>query len=576
MDFIRLQSNKKQHCTRRLLRLLIEWSLVRIQTARHARVVAQLVEHYVRLGTYLLFIPLQACIASPRLLRYAKSSSNPRTLTPAEISSRLHFLLQRKERKVSKFNSSQTIKTTNKSGHAAYGMPAKQKLITQVLTSFFNEKKFYGDNSAEMKETIKTVINKDPRFVANLAVFARKEFNMRSVSHVLTAHLAHEVAGKPYVREVVKAVSLRGDDVTEIMACYLSMFGKPIPNALKKGIADVMQNFDEYTLAKYKGEGKTVKMRDLLCLCRPTPKTEAQSAMWKRLLNNELKTPYTWETQLSERGNNAKTWEELISSGKVGYMAMLRNLRNVLAANPNNLNDALAMIQDPKAVKRSKQLPFRYLAAFKEVAGLGGSRVMDVLENAVDASIENMPRLEGTTVIAVDVSGSMDSTVSIKASTRCYEIAMLLGLIANRICENSYFYMFNTGIDIGKFSSRAGILSTACQARCAGGTNMALPFQKMINDNVKADRIIILSDNQCNVYYGLSRSPVQALADEYRKVSGNDIWVHAIDLQGYGTQQFYGKKTNIIAGWSEKVFDFITLAERGEGSLEKAIERYEY
>lgn len=478
---------------------------------------------------------------------------------------------------MSKFNSAQTNKTVNKCGHAAYKMTDKGKLVTQVLTSFFDEKKFYGDNSTDMQETIKRVIASDPKFVANLAVFARREFNMRSVAHVLTAHLAHEVNGKPYVRDVVRGVTVRGDDVTEIMACYLSMFGKPIPNALKKGINDAMQRFDEYTLAKYKGNGKAVKMRDLLCLCRPTPKNKEQSEMWKRLLNNELEVPETWETQLSANGNNAETWEKLIDGGKVGYMALLRNLRNILNANPSNVGKVLDTIQNPEAVRRSRQLPFRYLSAYKELENIGGSRVFDALENAVEASIENMPRLEGTTVIAVDVSGSMNDTISSKSKVRCYEIAMLLGLIANKICDNSIFYTFNNGIEKYAVSHRTSILETVIRSRCGGGTNMYLPFEKMIDDKVKADRIIILSDNECNsgggYYY---RRPVQALADEYRRRTGNDLWVHAIDLQGYGTQQFHGAKTNIIAGWSEKVLDFIRLAEQGEGTLEKTIEAYTY
>lgn len=479
---------------------------------------------------------------------------------------------------MAKFNTTQTNKTVNKCGHAAYKMRDKEKLVTQVLCSFFNEAKFYGDNSAEMQETIKSVIKTDPKFAANLAVFARREFNMRSVSHVLTAYLAHEVEGKPYTREVVKAVSLRGDDVTEIMACYLSMFGKPIPNALKKGINDVLQGFDEYTLAKYKGDGKAVKMRDLLCLCRPEPKTQEQSEMWKRLLNNELKTPYTWETELSAKGNNKETWESLIESEKVGYMALLRNLRNILTANPSNVNKVISYIENPNAVRKSKQLPFRYLSAYRELENLGGSRVFDALENAVEASIENMPKLEGTTVIAVDTSGSMGSAVSKESKVRCCEIAMMLGLVANKICDNSIFYTFDTHIKKYSFSKRNGILYTTLhESSYGGGTSMYLPFEKMIDEKIKADRIIVISDNMCNSgggYY--SSKPVQTLADEYRRKTGNDIWVHAIDCQGYGTQQFHGAKTNIIAGWSEKVLEFITLAEQGEGGLEKAIEQYSY
>lgn len=135
---------------------------------------------------------------------------------------------------MAKFNETKTIKTVNNCGHVAYSMTDKAKLVTQVLTSFFNESKFYGDNSAEIEETIIKVIKKEPEFVSNLAVFARRKFNVRSISHVLTAYLAHETEGKPYVRQTVKGISLRGDDVIEIMAFYLSKFGKPIPNSLKK------------------------------------------------------------------------------------------------------------------------------------------------------------------------------------------------------------------------------------------------------------------------------------------------------------------------------------------------------
>lgn len=476
---------------------------------------------------------------------------------------------------MSKFNTTNTIKTVNKCGAPAYSMDAKSKLVTQVLTSFFNESKYYGDNSAEMQETIKAVIAKEPQFVSNLAVFARRVFNMRSVSHVLTAYLAHEVSGKPYVRGTVEGVTLRGDDLTEIMAFYLATFGKPIPNSLRRAIADKLVAFDGYTLAKYKGDSKSVKMRDLICLCRPRPQTSKQEDLFKRCLENCLETPLTWESELSANGNNAETWEKLIDSGKVGYMALLRNLRNIIRANPSNIQIVYDTIQDPDRVIKSKQLPFRFYAAYKAVADIAGSKVFDVLESALESSVENMPKLPGTTVIAVDISGSMGSPVSSNSEVKCYEIAMLLGLLANRICENSYFYTFNNRLVKQAVSSKCNILETVRVAGCNGGTNMSLPFQKMIDDKINADRIIVLSDNMNNG--GIwGNSPTQHYADQYRKITNNNLWVHGIDLQGYGTQQFHGQKTNIIAGWSEKVLDFILLAEQGEDTLIQRISNYHW
>lgn len=482
---------------------------------------------------------------------------------------------------MAKFNSpsENTIKTVNKSGHAAYFMNDKDLLVTQVLTSFFNEKKFYGDNSEEIEETIDRVIVNDPEFVYKLAVFARREFNMRSIAHVLVAHLAHAIEGKPFTESAVRGVTLRGDDATEIMACYISKYGKPIPNSLKRGIASVMKGFDEYTLAKYKGSGKSVKMRDLLCLCHPKPKNQEQADLWKRCLENKLQVPNTWETQLSAHGNNTETWEKLIESGDLGYMAMLRNLRNIISAAPKNLSDVFAKLRDPEAVRKSKQLPFRFLSAYRALknGGVVGSRVYDTLEDAIDASVENLPKIPGTSVIAIDTSGSMTfSRVSGNSDVHPVDIAVMLGIIANRICENAIVYTFDNVLGTITASHRDGILSTVehFNAR-GGGTDMTLPFNEMIRKNIQADRIIILSDNECNCDYSYwGCKTVQSIANEYRKITGNDIWVHAVDLEGYGTQQFHGSKTNIIAGWSDKIFEFILLAEEGTETLKNRIRNY--
>ena len=494
---------------------------------------------------------------------------------------------------MSKFNTASENNpfTVNNCGWTAYSMDDKSKLVTQVLTSFFNESKFYGDNSEDLIETLKKVIEKDPKFVSNLAIFARKEFNMRSISHVLAGYLAHEPAGKPYVRRTLNNIILRGDDATEILAFYLNTFGKPIPNSLRKGLRDIFTGFDSYTLAKYKGDGKSVKMRDILCLCHPAPKTEEQAADWKALLEGNIKPAYTWETELSAKGNNKETWEALIDSGKVGYMALLRNLRNILEASPDNLDTVLKRIADPEEVRKSKQLPFRYLSAYRNVPRgynrYNSADVREALEKAVDAAVENLPKIPGKTVIAIDVSGSMHQPISRKSDISCCDISTLLGVIANRICEKSIVMMFDTKIRKIDIPKRNGILSAVDEfSHCGGGTDMSLPFKEMINYDIDCDRIIILSDNECNANFisvgsefyawnDIDENPVvQQYADIYRKKTGKDIWVHAIDLCGYGTQQFAGKHTNIIAGWSEKVFEFITLAEQGIDTLIRRISNY--
>lgn len=470
---------------------------------------------------------------------------------------------------MSKFNQTNTMKTTNKSGHIAYDMKDNDKLVTMVLCSFFNESKYYGDNSNELVELAENVASKEPRFVSNLARVARKEYHLRSVSHVLTCIVAHEVESKPYIKETVYDVVERADDITEILACYLSMYGKPIPNGLKKALGTALTKFNEFQISKYNGGDKSIKFRDVLRITHIKPKNNREQELFNKIMNDTLPIATRWETELSAKGNNKETWESLIENNQVGYMAMLRNLRNILNANPDNINKVFAKLEDEDEVLKSKQLPFRFFSAYREVMGLPNcsSKVLDVLENAIEYSVSNLPKLEGKTVIAIDVSGSMGSVISSKSTVRCCDIATLLGVLASRMCEDYIVYTFDNYLDTKTFSSRSGIIDTTLKTSChGGGTNIKLPLEKMLKDGVYADRLIILSDNEINstsYYHGGYTKTCQTVANDYRDKVNPNLWVHAIDLQGYGTQQFIGGKTNIVAGWSERLLEFITLAEKG-------------
>lgn len=476
---------------------------------------------------------------------------------------------------MSKFNTTNTRKTVNRSGHTAYSMADKEKLVSMVLTTFFNEKKFYGDNSKELAELAESIAQTDPRFVANLAVYARKEMHLRSVSHVLTCIVAHTVASKPFIHYTVDGVVERADDMTEILACYISMFGKPVPNGLKKALGDAMNRTSEFAFSKYNTSGKVVSFKDVLRICHPKPVTDKASKVFNEILTDTLPVAKRWETELSARGNNKEVWEELIDENRLGYMAMLRNLRNIINAGPDNIDKVYEKLSNRDEVLKSKQLPFRFLSAYNNLPTGATSRVRDVLEDACEYSIANLPKIPGKTVIAIDVSGSMSRSISNKSYTTCAEIAVLLGLMASKLCEEYIVYLFDTTLKLMNVSHRSGVLQTACNySMVGGGTDLTLPIRRMINSGIYADRLIMLSDNEINSSWRGFDKTCQSYVDQYRNQVNPDLWVHAIDLQGYGTQQFIGDKSNIIAGWSERVLEFITLVEQGMGSQVTTIENY--
>lgn len=473
---------------------------------------------------------------------------------------------------MSKFNVMKNI-TRNNEGHKAFSMDTKEKLITEVLTSFFNEEKYYGDNSGVIVEDIRNMIKIDPKFVANLAIYARKEINLRSISHVLAAELAYDVQGKKYVREVLRNIVIRVDDMSEILSYYLNVYGKPIPNSLKKGIAECFLKFDEFSLAKYNRSGE-VNLKDILNLVHPKPMSLEQSNMFKRVLEDELEVPFTWETMVSKEGNKKETWEKLIESNRLGYMAMLRNLRNIIKAAPDNIDKVYKELESEERVLKSRQLPFRYYSAFKVLSneGIGTSKIYDVLENAIRYSTKNVERLQGKTFISTDVSGSMGCMVSRKSELSCAEIGTVLMSIASSICDEAITSTFDTEFKVVPLASCNGIIANARSIRPSwGGTDLSLPIRYLINNKIFVDRIILLSDNEINRGYD---NVCQNLIDKYRRKVNPDVYVHAIDLAGYGTQQFKGHKVNIMAGWNEKILEFIPKVENGLNNIKQEIEEY--
>lgn len=464
--------------------------------------------------------------------------------------------------------------TTNLSGNAAYRLSIREKLATQVLTSFLNEPKYYGDNTPRVVELARNVASVDGPFVARLALYARNTLGMRSITHMLCAVLSHEAKDEAYVRPAIRACVLRGDDVTETLSAYKGIFpDEALPNSLRRAMRDALEVMDDYEVAKYQMRGRQLTMADAIKICHP-----ARREAFAACIEGRLPVPEGWQTALSREGNTAEIWERLIAEDRIPYMAALRNLRNMLEAGPDNLDVALARLTDPEAVRRSRQLPFRYYSSWNSVRDMASSKVLDALEGAITASIDSYPRLTGRTVVAVDVSASMGARLSKMSSVTYADVAALLGVCAARLSDDCVLYTFEDQAERVAISSRAGILSQMDALRGTGGwTNMGAVFEEMSSSHVDCDRIVILSDNEVNGG-GLSAGggkTIQRLADRYRQEVGHDAWVHAADMAGYGTAQFRGKDTSIIAGWSEKILQLIPMAEQGTSGMVAAIEAVE-
>jgi 60 kDa SS-A/Ro ribonucleoprotein len=475
-----------------------------------------------------------------------------------------------------KFNAAKqpkSTKTVNLAGGEAYAQSAELELVSILLTSFVQDQ--YYKSAASTMKTLSDLLNKvDPKFAAKAAIYARNEFGMRSITHVLAVEVAKYISGKEWGKKFFQEIVRRPDDMTEIIAFYFSKNkGKALPNALKKGFAKAFDKFDNYQLAKYKGDGKEVSLVDAVNLVHPKA-IEKNAKALDELINGTLKSTETWEAKLTQAGQKAESeeekltlkadaWKELIESRKLGYFALLRNLRNILEQAPSLVDQACEMLTDEKLIKKSLVLPFRFSTAIQEIEKLSSSKeakkIMVALNKAVDISCSNVTKFDGETLVVLDVSGSM--------AGRPAEIGALFSaiLIKSNFAD---FMTFSDSASYRNVNPADGTLTIAKNMRfAAGGTNFHSIFKTA---NKAYDRIIILSDMQGWIGYNCPKADFEA----YKRRFNCSPNIYSFDLAGHGTMQFPENKVFAIAGFSEKVFDVMSLLEQDKKALVNTIKNY--
>jgi hypothetical protein len=482
---------------------------------------------------------------------------------------------------MAKFNAPTTgTKTVNLAGGEAYTQTPELELVSILLTSFV-EDQFYRnlrDQSTNLRGLLKLVDNK---FAAQAAVYARTKFGMRSISHVVASELAKYISGKSWAKDFYRAVIHRPDDMLEIISYHTSR-EKKIPNAMKKGFAAAFGKFDEYQLAKYRGDNRAWKLIDLVNLVHPVP-TEKNGEALKKLVEGKLRSAGTWETELTQAGQIAETdeqkeelkkdaWIKLVSEGKIAYFALLRNLRNILEQAPEVLPKAIEILTDEKRIRKSLVLPFRYLTAYKEIqnlSGKGSRELLMALNQAIDISVKNVPKFDGETLVVLDTSGSMTWRPNSKTLRTPAEIGTLFSAVLVK-SNNADFMDFSSDARYQNLNPMDSTLTLAGSINFqAGGTNFHAIFRRA---NKAYDRIIILSDEQGWEGYD---TPKHAFA-EYKNKTGANPKVYLFDLQSYGNMQFPEQNVFCIAGFSEKVFDIMKLLEQDKNALINEIKKVEF
>ncbi|MDQ2930567.1 MAG: TROVE domain-containing protein, partial [Gemmatimonadota bacterium] len=313
-------------------------------------------------------------------------------------------------------------------GSPAAPITDEQALRRSVMSCLLWESEFYEDGEETAARILRLASKLPAAIVAAMAIETREVGNLRHVPLILLSALARSGKSDVIVADTIARVVQRADELSELLAIHAKVNGvtpekvkSKISAQMKKGLARAFQKFNEYALAKYDRAGP-IRLRDVLFLVHAKPKDAEQEELWARLVRNELKVPDTWEVQLSGGADKKETFERLIREGKLGYLALLRNLRNMAAAGCDA--DVVKAVIVARGSGAQRVFPFRYIAAAR-----AAPQYESVIDQALSEAIAELPILAGKTVVLVDVSGSMDSQLSGKSDLKRVDAAAALGAI---------------------------------------------------------------------------------------------------------------------------------------------------
>lgn len=502
--------------------------------------------------------------------------------------------------------------TTNRQGYKAYSLDDELRLLSMLNTLKLEPQFYRSENQTmrELRDLIERIALKDPYFVAQAIVYSRcVGEGMRSINHLAAALLAPFISGEEYAKRFYGlwdkknqrgGCIFRVDDMSEIKDVYSALNKSTLSNSMKKGFKKVLETLDTYQLAKYKNTvidiANLVHPKSSLSTAMITTSNGEKMRTLDALMQGITVSADTWEVAQSEAGQEVAkavkegklsaekaaevlkeakndNWETLLLDGKLPILAALRNLRNMLKSPRTSVIEAVcALVSDTKKIHEGKVMPYQIDYAYEVVkmefgSTYEGRTVMQALHTGYEYSVPNLASvMPGKTCVMVDCSGSMhtycnngnqrttiQSTASEKAGLIAATIAKATNADIIRFGSHAEFYAYdpnNSVFDLGRKIGKDNM----------GGTCIAAAFDLIRSRKRAYDRIILLSDNECNARSYWSGDWVSGAYKNYVHDVANP-YVYAVDLAAYGTVPVSGNKVSYYYGYGFAMFEDIASKE---------------
>lgn len=514
----------------------------------------------------------------------------------------------------------------NDAGGSAYALSPKHALAQLAGTGCFNGT-FYAEaeDQMEMLRALIAQVN-DNAYLAKLAVYSRERAFMKDMPAALLMALATRdtaLMQKVFDRVVDNGRVLR----TLFQMIRSGQFGrKSLSGSLQRAFQRWLNTASVEKLLSA-SIGSDPSLRDVLRLARPTPADNARRALFGWLTEKDVdkwapatdvdlpeqardlvafRQAETAEAQVEILAHLSARWDLLADTAKgtASWTAIARNMgpqalrmnlntlmRHGVFADYQMVDYVARRLADADEIRRSRQFPYQYLAAYLNVNEEIPQKIKVALHEAAEIACGNIPDLPGPVIVGLDVSGSMQSAVTghrgggATSKMRCVDVAALFAAAILRRNPDSIVIPFDTSAYTANVDPSDSILSLAERlARYGGGgTDCSLPLAKANRDyrHRKFAGCVLISDTESWVYrgqvFGLGHRDSTGVMTEWQEFVKNQVRLHGenlagprlvcINLQPYTTSQAPERSDILnIGGFSDAVFGVVAAFLRDDAN----------
>lgn len=501
--------------------------------------------------------------------------------------------------------------TVNNAGGEAYAFGPEHELAQVVCTGMLGDT-FYTSADDQLARMIELAQKVAPKFLAQLAVYARESGKMKDMPALVCAVLfgmgEEELLKKVFPRVIDNGRMLRNF----VQIVRSGQVGRKSLGTLGKKL--VQSYFDSKTVDSLFRDtvGNDPSMADVIKLAHVRPTSPERQALYRYIIGKDLNleqrevlpplvrafeafkatpkgereipdVPFQMLTALEL---STQEWTEIAKNGNWHFLRMNLNTfaRHGVFKDKEAVAVIAAKLRDPEAIQKAKVFPYQLMVAYmntdeKEVP----TQVRDALQDAMEIATKNVQAfpVEGVEVYE-DVSGSMGAPVSgyrpgATTVVTCKDVAALIASCVLRANPVANVVPFSTGVHAMRLNSRDSVMTNAEKLRKVGGggTNCSAPLKAANAAKTKADLVVYVSDNESWIdaknlgggSWSFHVGGSTATMDEWKKYKARNpnAKMVNINLTPVGHTQASNDASILnIGGFSDSIFEIINAFVSGK------------